>query len=455
MSIYLGNIGRKIVNFSLKRPRLQRAVDAFGSIAHKATLGRYTPGLTREAFRLFQKTLPGDRIEVRAEGFYRNGERVAGNEYISGRIIKNGVTAKFQRTEEDSPENISKYCRSNFRSASRPRTSRREFVTNLGCFMGLAGLSSFFSVWGIPRLFKGLKELKTPSANFYGWFAPHVESRTGAMPLDAISEIARNEEHLIIVPERIDDMLGIWPEKEILRKVGSLSDYPLLSGDASRYVLGNKLPVFFADLFVSIGKGGEYDLEKMEHNMYSPFLHLAQYAGTAIIASAVSAGTKYLSRRTFFANIFGGAIACGVPLANPAWLVDTLMDGNRWTVDFRNAVIAIKILQLTKHAQINGIKPSFLLLMGYDHRGIMDNLAKGIDYNMGILNDFIGAALSRYGEYWDKGYLVDETKSLQMGEYLEVPISGQGIGGFCSPAESIERDLDEMIKQLKEMEKTQ
>ena len=98
MALYLGNIGRRILNFTVTHPRLNRVVDAFGEVAHEATFGGYTPGFTRETFLLYQKTSAGDKINVKADGFYREGEKIAGNNYICARIILSGVPDKFQRT---------------------------------------------------------------------------------------------------------------------------------------------------------------------------------------------------------------------------------------------------------------------------------------------------------------------------------------------------------------------
>jgi len=83
MSLYLGKIGRRILNYTATHPRLNRALDAFGKVAHKAALGLYTPGLTREIHKLFQECNHGDKIQVLPDGFYRGDHKIAGNTYIS------------------------------------------------------------------------------------------------------------------------------------------------------------------------------------------------------------------------------------------------------------------------------------------------------------------------------------------------------------------------------------
>ena len=130
MAIYLGNLGRKTVNYAITHPWLNRTVDAFGKVAHIITFGNYTPGLTREALLLYQRTSHGDKITVKKDGFYRDGEKIAGNEYISNRISRYGAT-KFQRTKEDSPESITDYCRLNFRSESPFQTIKQTALYTL------------------------------------------------------------------------------------------------------------------------------------------------------------------------------------------------------------------------------------------------------------------------------------------------------------------------------------
>ena len=111
MSLFLGEVGRRIVNYSIATPRINRAVDIFGKSMHIISSGAYTPGLTRESFLLHQRTSVGDSIQVREDGFYRGETKIAGNEFISRRIINSDKPVNFVRTEADTPEKISKYCR--------------------------------------------------------------------------------------------------------------------------------------------------------------------------------------------------------------------------------------------------------------------------------------------------------------------------------------------------------
>jgi hypothetical protein len=125
MSLFLGKIGRSIVNFTVTRPRLNRAIDGFGAGARMVTFGRYTPGLTRESHILFQRTLPGDKIEVKNDGFYHAGEKIAGNELISSRIRLFGAPVEFQISSADSPELLAAYCR-----PARPKDFSRNPLTS-------------------------------------------------------------------------------------------------------------------------------------------------------------------------------------------------------------------------------------------------------------------------------------------------------------------------------------
>jgi len=110
MSLYLGKIGRRILNYTVTHPRLNSAVDVFGKIAHKATFGRYTPGLTRETFSLFQKSGIGDSIDIRGDGFYKDGEKIAGNIYVSEAFRKRGIrVVNFEKF--NSPEKLANSAR--------------------------------------------------------------------------------------------------------------------------------------------------------------------------------------------------------------------------------------------------------------------------------------------------------------------------------------------------------
>lgn len=112
MSLYLGKIGRKILNYTVTHPRINSVVDVFGKMANGVTFGIYTPGLTREAFLLYQRTLPGDKISVEDDGFYRKGIKIAGNNHISTRVQLYGGPDNLQRTIDMGPEAIAKFARS-------------------------------------------------------------------------------------------------------------------------------------------------------------------------------------------------------------------------------------------------------------------------------------------------------------------------------------------------------
>ncbi len=113
MSLYLGKLGRGILKQTVANPRLKclnRAANAFGKIARKITFGRYTPGLTREAFLLYQKTTPGDNIYIRNDRFIRNGEIIAENPYVSLAFKNRGIN-KIEITEECTPEYLANLTR--------------------------------------------------------------------------------------------------------------------------------------------------------------------------------------------------------------------------------------------------------------------------------------------------------------------------------------------------------
>ncbi len=118
------SIKSKNINHTVNNPRFSR-VGTLRKVLHKITLGRFTPGITIESRRLLKASSPGDKITVENDGFYRDGEKIAGNEYISERIIKNDLPIKFQRTEDDAPRIIAKYCRSTYKESTPSQTLRQ------------------------------------------------------------------------------------------------------------------------------------------------------------------------------------------------------------------------------------------------------------------------------------------------------------------------------------------
>ena len=89
-------IQSRLIDLTIRRPFMGKGLDLFGKMARQATFGHYTPGLTREAYRLLQHTQPGDKIIIGKEGFYCRGEKVAGNQFISSRITKNQLPLGFE-----------------------------------------------------------------------------------------------------------------------------------------------------------------------------------------------------------------------------------------------------------------------------------------------------------------------------------------------------------------------
>lgn len=116
MSLYLGRVGRKILNYTTSSQRLNHAVDVFGKIAHRVTFGQYTPGLTRESFLLFNRIRPGDIVDVKNDGFYSGGEKIAGNTYVSQRIKNSEIPTSFQCVGGETPEDFAAYCRLSYKT---------------------------------------------------------------------------------------------------------------------------------------------------------------------------------------------------------------------------------------------------------------------------------------------------------------------------------------------------
>jgi len=205
---------------------------------------------------------------------------------------------------------------------------------------------------------------ETPTANFYGWFYDHGIGWP-LMSRKVIEKIMNREPNLVIVPENVIsgvndvDAQNIFsPNFEFFfqdgRNDGAFDD------EASKYVQESRAPVFVADLMLTYHAYKNYNAcKKMARGIWE--------------------------------NVGIGA------LGRESGLM----------VEFRNALIAAKILRLVKEADQEGIKLSFLITMGMGHAGIMTNLENGLEYNLKILERYKKFALSSLGPYWDKGYLLD------------------------------------------------
>lgn len=125
------NIRRRTVFAINKLPQnhlINRGLDGFGKVAKIVTFNKYCTGLTREAYRLYQKTSSGETVEVRNDGFYLDEEKIAGNNDISSKIFSYNPVFEFLRKEEDTPESIAESFRYAFLSSKEfPRGIKNYF----------------------------------------------------------------------------------------------------------------------------------------------------------------------------------------------------------------------------------------------------------------------------------------------------------------------------------------
>ena len=362
MSLYLGKTGRRIISFATAHPRLGRALDIFGKAAQKITFGKYTPGLTRAAFLMYQRAECGGK---------------------------------------DTPESLARSLRLK-RRTSDPRFSLRDFI-----YKSLVFSLGSFCANGYPLFFvrNSIVPMKMPDANFYGWF--NIHDGSAPLTLEELKSVADQEKNLIIVPEG----MGFVGSDEILfhrRQVAgnALSDSKLTK-EAREFVLDKWIPIFLADLIADPAI-----LDEVKNSGEASWLH---YYLTQSFLLGVPLGLltshRTIARRKFLAYGLGGAIALGAPIVSGGknWLSALTKPYTRdydFTEDFRNAMIAAKILRLTAFLRGKGIKPAFLIIMGTAHREIMNNLEGGMGYNLEILGEFDSRTPS-LGSYWDKGYLMD------------------------------------------------
>lgn len=104
MSLYMGKIGRAIIKHAIKSPLLNRAITRSINIANRVFDDQFVPGLTRETFKLSQEIKPGEQIEIRSDGFYREDKKLADNPL--GSYYGSPETIAWQST---SPETLVRY----------------------------------------------------------------------------------------------------------------------------------------------------------------------------------------------------------------------------------------------------------------------------------------------------------------------------------------------------------
>lgn len=404
MSLYLGKAGRRILNFTVTHPRLDRAVNTFGKAARKITFGRYMPELTRTAFLVYQRTAPGDEISLQKDGFYRNGEKIAGNAQLSKRAKKAGFPPVRQRSEKDTPEFLAQVLRLK-RHASVYRFSFRDFKDK-SLFFIIGNLCANAYQLFLAR--NSMVAVKTPDANFYGWFNRHDGS--ASLPLEELRSIAGQEKNLIIVPE----IMGFTSLHDVLFRRREIAETSLrddhVTKEAREFILESWIPIFLADLIADPPIIDELHKSKDDYwpNFYLYYVIQSLLLGVPL---GLLTSHKMIARRKLLAYALGSAIALGVPIISGGrdWLATLTKPYTRdydFMVDFRNAMIAAKILRLTAFLREKGIKPAFLIIMGTAHREIMKNLEMGMEYNLEIIREFDSRTVS-LGSYWDKGYLMD------------------------------------------------
>lgn len=108
MSLYLGKIGRKIVQHSATSPTMRKAVNVAGNVMSVLSCGNYKVGLTRAAFQLSQIFKPKDIIEFQSGKIIKDGMTIFKDE----RLLKGVNIDRVEITENMStPEGMAAYLR--------------------------------------------------------------------------------------------------------------------------------------------------------------------------------------------------------------------------------------------------------------------------------------------------------------------------------------------------------
>lgn len=159
MSLYLGRLGRKIVDFSITNKTAGKILNGIGrGINHLSS--NYVVSLTRESFMLSQRVKAGDNIDIKSDGFYVGERQVLPSAQLAQNLLNSG-TSKFSIDNMFSePENLALAFRTILNretsldktDCESPKMSKRSKVLpfiaciSLGALLGSGGAIYFYIV---------------------------------------------------------------------------------------------------------------------------------------------------------------------------------------------------------------------------------------------------------------------------------------------------------------------
>jgi len=110
MSLYLGRLGRKIVNFSITNKTAGKILDGFGRGINRLS-SKYVAGLTRESFMLSQRAKAGDNVDVKADGFSVGEQQVLPSARLAHSLLNSGISTFNVDNTFLEPENLARAFR--------------------------------------------------------------------------------------------------------------------------------------------------------------------------------------------------------------------------------------------------------------------------------------------------------------------------------------------------------
>lgn len=96
MSLYLGNIGTRIVERSITSPKLRKATNVVGKVLSTVSFGHYKVGLTRTAYLLSRQVKPGDVLKIQSGQVFKDGQPILSNSNIFKGINTNRLEVTYR-----------------------------------------------------------------------------------------------------------------------------------------------------------------------------------------------------------------------------------------------------------------------------------------------------------------------------------------------------------------------
>lgn len=264
--------------------------------------------------------------------------------------------------------------------------------------------------------------LPTETANFLFWLTRHDGSAEDLkIDQDAAAEIVNRFPHLVYVPETVIT----YHRGEHKGMASTLNDwwtYPMslknmessfLSKNAFLCFQNNRIPLLLADAIIPD--------DIYVYPQRSPVSAILFFSPPVIFGLLAALQFAKPDRRSFLKGLALTGTGILEEAFNPFVFKDPKSDQSH--IDFRNALIALKLLQWARQNRYRypGDKPTFLLTMGAAHHGIMDNIRNGEEYNteqirsisqqLGLNISGLGDLIAKYYYYHPyEGGVVDVTE---------------------------------------------